>query len=241
MVVPEPRAGRRRRSGASRLAAPERLLPEEAVPPGGGDELLRQRVDDARADPVQAARRPIGPVLELAAGVQRREDDLEGARAVRRMPVDRHAAPVVADGDGRPAGVQRDLHVRGVAVHRLVDRVVEDLPDQVMEARRADAPDVHAGALAHGLEAFEDRDVLGRVGLRHASVPVGLAGFQTGGAARAAARAAGREYATGEGRLQCSTRPSRRRRTGRPAASEPAMRRGDARAAPGRRDRGHGR
>ena len=59
--------------------------------------------------------------------------------------------------------MQRHGDGRGVAVHGLVDRVVEDLPDQVVQAGRADAADVHAGALADGLEAFEDGDVFGGV------------------------------------------------------------------------------
>ena len=48
----------------------------------------------------------------------------------------------------------------------LVDRVVDDLVDQVVEARRTRGTDVHPGPLAHGLQALENRDVLGRV--RHA-------------------------------------------------------------------------
>ena len=54
--------------------------------------------------------------------------------------------------------------VVGVAVHRLVDGVVEDLPDEVVQPDGADAADVHAGALADGLEAFEDGDVFCGVG-----------------------------------------------------------------------------
>ena len=50
-----------------------------------------------------------------------------------------------------------------IAVHRLVDGVVEDLPDQVVQAGGADAADVHAGTLADGLEPFEDGDVFGCV------------------------------------------------------------------------------
>src|ERR1044071_672390 len=42
----------------------------------------------------------------------------------------------------------------------LVDRVVHTLPHQVVERRAVmNVPDVHAGALAHGLQAFEHGDV----------------------------------------------------------------------------------
>ncbi len=53
-----------------------------------------------------------------------------------------------------------------IAVHRLVDGVVENLPDEVVQAGRPDAADVHARPPADGLEALEDGDVFGGVG-RH--------------------------------------------------------------------------
>ena len=54
--------------------------------------------------------------------------------------------------------VTRDL--RGVPVHRLVNRVVDDLPDQVMQSRHADTADIHPGTLADRLESLQDGDVL---------------------------------------------------------------------------------
>jgi len=52
-----------------------------------------------------------------------------------------------------------------VAGQVLVDAVVDDLPDQVVQARAVvNIADVHPRALANRLEAFENRDVLGTVG-----------------------------------------------------------------------------
>ena len=150
-----------------RPAAPEALLPQPAVPLRRGDELGRQRVDDAGAHAVEAARGAVRPVLELPAGMQRREDHLQRALAALGMAVDRHPPAVVGDRDRRAVGVQLHVDVAGVAVHRLVDRVVEDLPHQVVQAGRADPADVHAGPLADRIESFEDRDVFRRIGLRH--------------------------------------------------------------------------
>ena len=154
-------------SGPCGPALMEALLPLRAVAPDGGDELLRQRVDHAGADAVQAARGLVVAGLELAAGVEDREDDLERALAGLGMLVDRNAAPIVGDGERRAVGVQRDGDRRGVAVHRLVDGVVENLPGEVVQAGGADAADVHARALADGLEAFENGDVFRGVGRRH--------------------------------------------------------------------------
>ena len=64
-----------------------------------------------------------------------------------------------------PSGIERDGHRRGVPGERLVDRVVDDLVDHVMQARAViGVADIHAGPLAHRVEAFEDLDRLGVVG-----------------------------------------------------------------------------
>jgi hypothetical protein len=59
------------------------------------------------------------------------------------------------------ASVGEKCHVDLGAVpgHGLVDGVVDDLPDQMMETRRARRTDVHARALPDRLEALENRDV----------------------------------------------------------------------------------
>ena len=62
-----------------------------------------------------------------------------------------------------PSAVQRDVDPGAVAGHRLVDRVVDDLPDQVVQSGETGGPDVHAGPLADRIEPFEDLDVLGVV------------------------------------------------------------------------------
>jgi len=60
----------------------------------------------------------------------------------------------------------------------LVDAVVDDLIDHVMQPRAViGIPDIHAGALAHRIQAFENLDriraiFLARGGLsRHAVIP----------------------------------------------------------------------
>ena len=89
--------------GALRLALLELLLPRGAVAPDGGDELLRERVDDRGADAVQAARGLVVLALELAAGVELVKMISSGALAGLGMLVDGDAAAVVGDGDARPS------------------------------------------------------------------------------------------------------------------------------------------
>src|SRR5690606_12522160 len=95
-------------------------------------EALGERVDDGRADAVQAAGDLVAAATELAAGMQDREHDLSGAAAelVVLLDVDRDAAAVVAHGD-RVVGMDEDLDRVAVAGERLVDRVVDDLPHEV--------------------------------------------------------------------------------------------------------------
>src|SRR5581483_7774273 len=149
---------------ALRLAAVVPLRVEAAVPPDLQLEPLRQGVHDRHPDPVEAARHLVDRALELAPGVERGQDDLGGRLAGGLVDVDRDPAPVVDDG-AAAVSVEDDADVRAVAGERLVDRVVHHLEHEVMETVGRGVPDVHRGALAHGLEALEDLDVAGGVAL----------------------------------------------------------------------------
>ena len=156
---------------ALRLAALGELLAVAlAVAVDLDQEALGQRVDDADADAVQAARHLVALAAELAAGVQHGEHDLGRALALvrsRRVRIDRDAAAVVVDA-AAAVGQQRDADARAEAGHRLVDGVVDDLPDEVVQAGQAGRADVHARPLAHRIETLEDLDVLGAVVARRA-------------------------------------------------------------------------
>src|SRR5206468_4162928 len=56
-----------------------------------------------------------------------------------------------------------DLDRVAIARQRLVHRVVHNLVDEVVQPANSGRADVHARTLPDGLEAFEDRDVLGVV------------------------------------------------------------------------------
>jgi hypothetical protein len=138
-------------------AAPVGLAPHATVAAHDRLEPLRERVHDADADAVQAARDRVGLRVELAAGMEHREHDLEGAPALLLVEVDGDAGAVVGDTDATVVE-QRDGDLAAAAGERLVDRVVDDLPHEVVEAARSGRADVHARATADGLEPLEDGD-----------------------------------------------------------------------------------
>ena len=142
-------------------AADVGLLPLVAVALDGHVELVRERVDDRDADAVQAAGDLVAAALaELAAGVQDGEHDLEGGLVLLLHLRDRDAAAVVDDGH-RVVGMDRHRDRVAVAGQRLVHRVVHNLIDKVVQPAHTGRADVHARTLADGLEALENRDVLG--------------------------------------------------------------------------------
>ena len=110
---------------------------------------------------MQAARDLVVGGVELTASVEHRENDLHGGHGLavgQGLVVDRNAAAVVDDGDG-VVDMDGDVDARGIAGERFVDRVVDDLVDQVMQTHFAGRADVHGGAQADRSEAFEDRDI----------------------------------------------------------------------------------
>src|SRR5690606_17996057 len=142
----------------TRLAAVERHRPGLAVAVDLDIQALRESVDDRGADTVQSSRRRVRTASELAAGVQLREDHLDARQSRLGLDVDRDAARAVAHLD-RLVGVQDHIDLAAVATERLVDGVVDDLPQAVHEAARVGGPDVHAWPLANRLETLENGEM----------------------------------------------------------------------------------
>jgi hypothetical protein len=147
-----------------------------AVAPDAQLQPLGERVHDGYAHAVQSAGNLVRVLVELAAGVQLGHDDLGGGalEVVVLLDVGRDAAAVVHHRDG-VVGVDHDLDVVAVARQRLVDGVVHHLEHHVVQARAVGrVADVHAGALAHGIEPLEDLDARRIVLGRHAAVGIGV-------------------------------------------------------------------
>ena len=164
---------------------------------------------------MEAARDLVGVVVELPARVEVRHDDLERLALVLLVEPDGDAAAVVLDGDG-VVGVDRDPDVVRVADLGLVDRVVDELEDHVVEAREiVGVPDVHAGALADGLEALQQLDGVGGVGRAHGAPSFTLRPREERGSAQRLSgrtRAPPRISRTAAAFRRSDQRPARRRR-----------------------------
>ena len=131
------------------------------VPPDLELHRFGQRVHDRHADAVQSARHLVAVVVELAAGVQDRQDDFRSGLAAG-VAVNRNAATVVDDGD-RVIDMDRDVDLIAITGQSLIDGVVDDLVHQVMQPRRTSGPDVHGRAFPHGFEPLQDLDLVGAV------------------------------------------------------------------------------
>jgi hypothetical protein len=76
----------------------------------------------------------------------------------------RNTTPIILDAEGTIA-MDRDTDVFAVPSQMLVDGVVHHLKHAVVKTSFIGVADIHAGAEADGLEAFEMLDLLGAVGL----------------------------------------------------------------------------
>lgn len=107
---------------------------------------------------MEAAGGRVRAAAELAAGVQLGHDDLDAGQAGLGLDVDGDAAAVVPDLHGAVL-VQDDLDVVAVAAERLVDGVVDDLPQAVHQAAAVGGADVHARPLADRFQPLEYEQV----------------------------------------------------------------------------------
>ncbi len=122
-------------------------------------QVFGQRVYDRDADTMQPAGMLVSLVVELSAGVQARQDQLDAADLLLGMNINRHAAAVVLHLQ-RTVLEHRDVDVLAVSRQRLVDAVVDDLVRQVVWARGVG---IHARAPAHRVQAAQNLDVGGRI------------------------------------------------------------------------------
>src|SRR5690606_5230269 len=133
------------------------LLVDLSCPAHADLEPLREEVHAGHAHAVQTTGDLVATRAELAAGVQLGEHHVQRVLAAElrvRVRTDGDAAAIVFHGEAA-VRVDGDRDLRAVTGERLVHRVVDHLVDELVEAVGHRVADVHAGALAHRLTAFE--------------------------------------------------------------------------------------
>ena len=111
---------------------------------------------------MQTARDLVGIAVKLASGMHFGQDHLNRRSTVdggvlMAHGVNRHSAPVILH---HATAVNADGHVDigGVPGHDLIDRVVDAFVNEVMQAFRSCATDVHPRAFPDGFQALQDLD-----------------------------------------------------------------------------------
>ena len=99
--------------------------------------------------------------------MQRCEHSFQRRFAGLLVGVDRDAAAFIVN-RYRAVGLKCDVHRVVEAGHRFVDSVVDYFLNQMLKARGAGGPNVHAGPKPNGLESLHDIDISGGVFLLRA-------------------------------------------------------------------------
>src|SRR5690606_20972423 len=115
------------------------------------------------AHAMQAAGNLVAIVVELTTSMQHGHDDLCRGNAFFLVHIHRDTAAVVANGD-RLIGVNGDADIGAVAGQCLIDGVVHHFEHHAVKAGAViGVADVHARALAYGIQTFEYLDTRGVV------------------------------------------------------------------------------
>ena len=97
-------------------------------------------------------------LVKLTARMELRENDLNARDLRLGMNICGNASSVVLNGG---TAVLIDAHVDpvGIAVRRLVDGIVHDLPQDVMKPPCPRRADIHSGAQTHRVKSLENGNI----------------------------------------------------------------------------------
>ena len=150
--------------GVLRHALLIHLLINKPVAPNGQTQLAGKGVHHGHAYAMQPAGNLIAVVVEFAAGMEGRHDDLGGGDALLWMSVNRNAAAVVPHRHRLP-WVDNDLDVIAMTRQRLVYGVVHQFLNHVVQASAVlGVAYVHAGPLTNRVQPSQHLDVAGIIG-----------------------------------------------------------------------------
>ena len=138
------------------------LLEDLTVLPDFDLQPLGEGIHDRDAHAVESTGHLVGPLLELAAGMEHGQGDLGRGLLLCRVHAGGDSATVVHHHDA-PVYLDRHLDRLPESGHVLVDAVVHHLVHQVVQPLRTGRADIHGGALADGVQPFQDLNLIRRV------------------------------------------------------------------------------
>ncbi len=103
---------------------------------------------------MQTAGYLIGTAAELAAGMKNSEDRLNRRDTGLRVNFRRHTASVIFDGHDILV-IDSDFNLCRITGQGLINRVVDDLPDQVMQTGRRGCTYVHTRSFSDSFKTFQ--------------------------------------------------------------------------------------
>ena len=103
---------------------------------------------------VQTTRYFIAIFIEFTAGVQHRQNDFESRFALFLVHIGGDTSTVIFDCD-RVVLVDGYLDIGAIARQSLVDRVVDNLIDQVVQTLLAHITNIHCGSFANCFKTFQ--------------------------------------------------------------------------------------
>src|SRR5262245_31570633 len=131
-----------------RRATTKDLSKALAILPDGQFQLLRESIDDSRADTMQTTSGFIDPFFKLASRMGHGQNNRGRGPIIALVEhgIKRHAASFVAYGNP-PLAIQRHPDMFAITSNSLINRVIQRLPEQMDQARGGGRANIHARSM----------------------------------------------------------------------------------------------
>ena len=129
------------------------LLIDVAVSLNGCHEPFGKSIRTADANTVQSTGGLISTSTKLTTGVENGHNNLQGADAHLLVGVNRNTATVIDDFQ-RVVGMADDYNLCTVTSKRLVNRVIENLLEELVQTTLAVVSNIHSGTLSNGFQTL---------------------------------------------------------------------------------------
>jgi hypothetical protein len=130
---------------------------------------LGEGVYHGHAHTVKATGNLVGFFVKLAPGVEPGHNQFQGADPFIGMNINRNTPAIILHPDNI-VSLQDNKNLTAEALHRLVNRIIDHLKNQMVKAVYARGPDIHTGAFAYRLQILENGDIFSGIVRIHCSM-----------------------------------------------------------------------